>query len=112
MKKLLTVALALIVLAAFTGLSVAQKAEEKKPPAGEKRIDKASPKLMTGKVVQVNEKEKTFTVVAKGKEYKFSASKLKALPNVGVVVDVEYTDTGTGGPMESIKLNSSKSNVY
>lgn len=112
MKKLLTVALALIVMAAFAGLSVAQKAEEKKPPAVEKRIDKASPKLMTGRVVQVNEKGKTFTVVAKGKKYKFSASNLKTLPNVGAVIDVEYTDTGTGGPMEATNLNLSRSNVY
>ncbi len=77
MKKLVTLALALIVLAAFPGLSGAQKAEEKKPTAGEQRIDKASPQLMTGKVIQVNAQEKTFTLVAQGKEYKFTFQKIE-----------------------------------
>jgi hypothetical protein len=111
MKKLLTLALALIVLIAFTGLSVAQKAEQRKPTVGEKRIDKPSPKLMTGKVIQVNEKEKTFTVVAKGKEYKFVFQKIEALPKIGEIIDVTYTEN-PGGPMEATNLNSSRSNIY
>ena len=108
MKKLLT--LALIVLSAFPGLSVAQKAEEKKPAAGEKSIDKPSPKLMTGKVTQVNEQEKTFTIVAKGKEYKFTFQKIEFPYKVGEIIEVTYTEN-PGGPMKASNLNLSKSNV-
>ena len=111
MKKLLTVVLVLFALAAGTGRSVAQQAAEKKPAAGEKSIDKASPKLMTGKVIQVDENKKTFTVVAKGKQHTFLATNFKALPKIGEIIDVTYTET-PGGPMEATNLNSSKSNIY
>lgn len=66
---------------------------------------------MTGKVTQVNEKAKTFTVMAKGKEVPVNAAKLKSLPKVGEIIDITYTETG-GGPLEATNLNSSKSNVY
>ena len=56
--------------------------------------------------------QKIFTIVAKGQPHIFSAARLVALPKVGEVLDVEYTDAGTGGPLESINLNSSRSNVY
>lgn len=172
MKKSLTLALALVVLAAFTGLGAAQegKAQQKSQPAtGEKKINenanqyiqqpcKGYPqdkrccdknggnwvegggggfcymnlrsatgvsqeacrriggvvwhlsdgtlmcvpkgtKPMTGKVTQVNEKAKTFTVtvmakgeeltvMAKGKELIFNAANLKLLPKVGEIIDV------------------------
>jgi hypothetical protein len=110
MKKLLTMALALIVLAAVPSLSVAQKAAEKKPTVGEKHIDKPSPKLMTGKITQVNEQEKTFTIVAKGKEYKFTFQKIEFPYKVGEIIDVTYTEN-PGGPMEATNLNSSRSNI-
>ncbi len=110
MKKLLTLALALIVLAAFPGLSGAQTAEEKKPTAGEKRIDKPSPQLMTGKVIQVNAQEKTFTLVAQGKEYKFTFQKIEFPYKVGEVIDVTYTEN-PGGPMAATAFSSSKSNT-
>jgi hypothetical protein len=84
------------------------------PKADEKRkfqtLSNAS--KITGKVTQVDATKKTFTIVAKGQPHTFSAARLKALPKVGEVVDVEYTDTGTGGPLESINLNSSRSNIY
>ena len=109
----LTSALTLLVLTAFTGLAAAQpKAQERGQPAGaeKKSVDKASPKLMTGKVTQVNEKAKTFTVMAKGKEVVFNAARVKSLPKVGEVIDVTYTEGG-GGLLEASNLNLSKSNI-
>ena len=120
MKKLLTLVLALATLAVFSGLGVAQqKGVEKSRPtgvemkpsaAGEKTVDKASPKLMTGKVLEI-QAGKTFTVMSNGKVVTFNAAKLKALPKVGEIIDITYTQT-PGGPMEAINLNSSKSNIY
>lgn len=106
MKRLLTIVLTISVLAAFSGLAIAQQAGEKKT------IDKASPKLITGKVMSVDPKAKTFTILSKGKEITLGASKLKTLPKTGEVIDVTYTDNS--GPMEakSINLNSSRSNIY
>lgn len=109
MKKLLTLVLALIVLTAFPGLSVAQKAQEKKPAPAEKRMDISSPKLMTGKVIQVNKQEHTFTLVAKGTEYKFTHQKIEAVPKVGEVVDVTYTEN-PGGPMKAATIKKTVSN--
>lgn len=71
---------------------------------------------ITGKVTQVDEGAKTFTVMAKGKPFTFDASEMKALPKVGEIIDITYTKTKNGtngeGPMKSISLNSSRSNVY
>jgi hypothetical protein len=63
-------------------------------------------------VTLVDEGAKTFTVMAKGKPFTFDASELKALPKVGEIIDITYTQTTPGGPMKSINLNSSRSNVY
>jgi hypothetical protein len=122
MKKLATVTLALIALVDFADLGIAQQkgkeksqptgVETKQPATGEKTVDKASPKLMTGTVTQVNEKERTFTLVSKGKEYRFTFQKLEWPLKVGAVVDVTYTGTlGGSKPVESINLNSSRSNI-
>lgn len=122
MKKLLTLALALAVLAVFTGLGAAEQKGEKKsqptgvekkqPATGEKTVDKASPKLMTAcKVTGVDPKGKTFTVMAKGKPVIFSATKLKVLPKVGEIIDITYSET-PGGPMEATTINTTKSNTY
>ena len=62
---------------------------------------------MTGKVVRVNEKDKTFTV-----EVTLSAKTLLTLPEVGKIYDITFTQTTPGGPLEAVKLNSSKSNIY
>lgn len=142
MKKMLTVTLALVALAAFSDPAVAQQKGKQKSPAagGETKqpaptkqpgpqeaatintsksntyrvaADKASPQLITGKVTKLDEKANTFTVMAKGEEVTFSAAKLKApLPKVGAIIDIIYTQTTPGGPLESINLNSSKSNSY
>jgi hypothetical protein len=66
--------------------------------------------LMTGKVTQVDDKAKTFTVMSKGKAVTFGAAKLKSLPNVGETVDITYTRTPSGA-LESANINRSKSNV-
>jgi len=104
MKKLLTLALAFVVLGVFASLGVAQQ----------KAFGAETQHLylkMTGKVTQVNEKANTFTVMAKGKPFTFGSKSLKVLPKVGEVIDVTYTEN-PGGPMEAVNLNSSKSNVY
>lgn len=122
MKRLLTVTLALVSLAAFSDFAVAQQKdtqkspptsiETKQPLAAAKNSAHATEKLMTGKVTEVNNQAKTFTVMAKGKAVVFSAAKLSKLPTVGEIVDITYTETPGGGPLESINLNSSRSNIY
>jgi hypothetical protein len=94
--------LALLSLPAFCA---AQQRGEDMRQAG-----KASPKLMTGKVTQVDASAKSFTIVAGGKSATFSAARLKALPAIGDVVDVTYVVT-PGGAMEASNLDLSKSNV-
>ena len=105
----------LIALTIVAGPALAQpKAGEKTllPGVERKTVDKASPKLMTGKVTRVDAAARTFTVTAKGKPVTFSAAKVTSLPKVDEIVDITYTDTGGGGPLEAINLNSSKSNIY
>ncbi|HLA37641.1 MAG TPA: hypothetical protein VJZ02_04155 [Candidatus Brocadiales bacterium] len=104
MKKLLTLALALVALAAFSVVSFAQQ----------KAFGAETVHLylkVTGKVTKVNEKAKppTFTVMAKGKEVTFT-TKL-SLPEVGKIIDITYTENPSG-PMEATTINTSKSNTY
>lgn len=73
-------------------------------------MDKASPKLMTGRVTHVDARAKSFTVVTRGQSVTFRATKLRTLPAVGAAVDVSY-DVTPDGVMEAVSLNSSKSNV-
>ncbi len=104
----------LLVVGAIGGpaSAFAQQAPAKAPtPSGMQATDKASPKLMVGKVTHVDGAARSFTIVAQGKEYRFTAGKSVALPKVGDVVDVGYTGD-SGGPMEAVKLNSSRSNAY
>lgn len=65
-----------------------------------------SPKLLRGKVTEINSQFKTFTVVVG-----FSAAKLSNLPTIGQVVDITYTEPVGGGPLEASNLNLSKSNI-
>lgn len=113
MKKLLTLTLALAVLATFSGLATAATTVKSSKSNSSDRVaaDQASPKLLTGKVTAVNSQAKTFTVMAQGKAVVFSAAKLSKLPTVGEIIDITYTEN-PGGPMESINLNSSRSNIY
>jgi|GEM_PF-6827438 len=102
MKKLLIFITALIVLATFSVVSFAQQ----KAFGAEGHLYLK----ITGKVTQVNEKAKTFTVMAKGKAVTFNASKLKSLPKVGEIIDITYTEDPSG-PMATT-INTSKSNTY
>ena len=97
-----------MVLATFSGIGFAQQKAQEGGSAGEKK-DKASPKLMTGKVLEINAKAQTFTVTAKGKEVTFT-TKL-SLPEVGKIIDITYTENPSG-PMEATTINTSKSNTY
>lgn len=71
--------------------------------------DVHSAQPITGKVLRVNPKEQTFTVTANGKEITFSGKKLKALPAVGEIIDITYTQTTPGGPLEATETGSTVS---
>jgi hypothetical protein len=63
---------------------------------------------VTGTVIRVNEKDRTFAV-----EVTFSARNLRALPEVGKLVDVTFTQATPGGPLEATAtINNSKSNTF
>lgn len=121
MKRFLTHALALVALAAYSDPTGAQqKGKDKSPPArlGTKQPAAAASKLVTGKVTRVDDKAKTFTVRAKDDSLTFDTKELKALPKVGEILDITYTENRKGpqdGPQhltaKSIALNSSRSNV-
>lgn len=117
MKKPLTFALALMVLAVFADLGVAQQ------KAGEKPVEKPTQgklpfvgkqQLMTGKVIQVNPTANTFTVMAKGQSVTFIAQAPGELTllKVGQILDITYTETPGGGSMRATTINTSKSNTY
>jgi len=70
--------------------------EKKQPATGEKKaVDKASPKLitgkLTGKVTGADPRAKTFTVMVQGRAITFSAAMLSKLPTVGEIVDITFT---------------------
>jgi hypothetical protein len=115
MKKLLTFALTLMVLAALTGVGVAQEEKRlhpvKPPPDVKMKQPAPSSKQLTGKVTQVDAKAKTFTVISKDQAVTFSAATLPALPKVGEIIDITYTQT-PGGPMQATTINSTKSNTF
>ncbi len=131
MKRLLTLALVFAVMAAFAGLSAGQGAQKKDPQKSPstssamstKNSAHATEQIVTGKVLSVNPKDKTFTVVANGKQVTFFANKL-LLPDVGKMMDIHYIQQTPGGPMEATtiqptpggtfavtNLNSSRSNI-
>ena len=62
---------------------------------------------ITGKVI--SKSRNTFTVMSNGKQITFSGAKLKALPKVGDIIDISYTQS-SGGPLEATTVKSSKSN--
>ena len=111
MKKLLSLILAVAMLPTSFGL-VAAETTDKSTASGASARGKPTKEQMTGKVMEVNNQTKTFTVTAKGKMVVFSGATLPKLPRVGDVVDITYTETPGGGPLTSINLNSSKSNSY
>ena len=119
MKQWLLFALTLTFLIVFTSPGAAQPkgGEKEKPGAlGGGASSMPAPggsKTMTGKVLQLNETAKTFTVMANGKAVMFTAADLKALPKVGDIVDIIYTGTpGGSAPLRATTVNASKSNNY
>lgn len=111
MKKLLSLTLAVAMLSTLFGLATAQTTDKSTTSSASTR-GKPTKEQITGKVMEVNNQTKTFTVTAKGKAVVFSGANLAKLPSVGDVVDITYTETPGGGPLTSINLNSSRSNIY
>ena len=101
-RRWFAMALTLTILSAAVGRADAQSTN-----APKRTIDKASPILMQGcRVTKVDDRTRTFTVERDGKEYTFSGARLRYLPAVGQILDVSYTQTGGGGPLEATNLNS------
>lgn len=135
MKKSLTMTLVLAGLAVFAGPGIAQQQHDRQmtPPTGgltkpappqppvtqrvttikasksnssdRLALDNVAPRLLQGKVAEVDSQARIFAVAVV-----FSAAKLSALPTVGEIVDITYTQTPGGGPMEVTTIKGSKSN--
>ena len=122
MKKLLTLALALVALAVFSGLGVAQQkgveksqptgVEKKQPATGEKKTVKGNDATtykhnkMTAKVTGVDPTAKTFTIMIQGKAITFSAANLSKLPTVGKMIDITYAWNPGEPPMATSTTES------
>ena len=103
--RLLTLSLAL--LATVSGIAIAAtNAESRSALSDRSTTDALSPKLLTGRVTEVNTQAKTFTVAVT-----FSADTLSKLPTVGQIIDVAYTKT-PDGRMAAATINNSKSNTF
>lgn len=97
MKQLLALVLGLAVLATLSGLATAK--------ASEPVVDKGG-WVLHGFVSQVDPKTRTFTLKAKGKEYKFLFPKAGMQPKVGEIVDVTYAGAlGGAKPAQAINVN-------
>ena len=104
MKKLLTLTLALAVLATFSGLATAATNSPESNSSERVAVDKASLKLLKGKVTEVNSQANTFTLAVA-----FSAAELSKLPTAGEMIVISYIETPGGLAATSVK--SSKSNL-
>lgn len=111
MKSLLSLSLALAFLTMSSGLATAQTID-RSTIDGKSSRGKPTKEQMTGKVMDVDSRAKTFTVMAKGKTIVFSGANLSNLPKVGQIVDITYTQAPGGGPLTSITFNESRSNAY
>ena len=111
MKKLLSMTLSIALLATFSGLATAVATIKSTKSNASERVaaDQATPKQMTGKVTEVNNQAKTFTVTSKGKAVVFPAATLSKLPAIGQIVDITYTETPSG-ERKTTTVNTSKSN--
>jgi len=110
MKKLLTLALALALVAlgsvsgAATSLNSSRVMQKKPPETAATNLNSSRSNIYRVKVTQVNEKDKTFAV-----EVTFSAKAIP-LPKKEEKVDVIYAPNPTGGPPEATTIKGSKSN--
>ncbi len=114
MKKIFTMALALIILANFSGLASAAVTVKsaKSNSSYREASDNSDPKQMTGTVTQVNSSAKTFTVMVQGQAIIISAEKMTTLPQLGDNLVISYTQTLGGPPvaMPSCCVKGGKSN--
>lgn len=113
MKKLMTLILGVVFVWAFSGLLAAEQESAKSTQSNpsEQTMEKASPKLMTGKITQIDNNGRTFMLASGGKHYRFSYEKIELAHKLGHIVDVTYV-VQPGGQMEATSLNSSKSSHY
>jgi translation elongation factor P/translation initiation factor 5A len=112
MKKLVSLVVGAALLTTVSGILTAQTGTVKSTTSNpSEQVDKASPKQMTGKIMQIDKDGQTFLIVSNGKQYRFTYGKIEWAYKVGQIVDVSYV-VNPGGQMEATKLNSSKSNVY
>jgi hypothetical protein len=107
MKNALTVTLALVALAAFSGLAIAQEKEPQKSPStgpattqpsAAKNSGHATEQMITGTGIKVDAKVRSFTVISRGKQFTFSVAEMKGpLPEVGKIIDIKYQQTTLEG---------------
>ena len=105
MKSVVTLALSGALLITIAGLSAAQPKAERRPATD--AVGERPSAKMCGKVTQVDDKVKTFTISAKGKTVAFDAAQMKTLPKLGDTVDVTYL--ATGDPLKGLNVSKSKS---
>jgi hypothetical protein len=108
MKKLLTLALALALVAlgsvsgATTSLNSSRKMQKKPPETMASNLNSSRSNVYRVMVKQVNEKDNTFAV-----EVNFSAKNLKGpLPEVGKIIYIAYNPPTPGGTMEAVAQSS------
>jgi hypothetical protein len=114
MKKLLTLTLALIALAALSGFSAAPpKGEQKSQPEGvemkqaatgdKKTVDTVLSKPVTGEVTgsvtALDPTAKTVTLMVQGRAITFSTGRLSKLPPVGKNINLTFILAPAGLPM-------------
>jgi hypothetical protein len=109
-ENVLTSALTLTLLIAFTGLAAAQPKAVPRMPL-EKPAQATPSGTTTGTVTAVDNITKTFTVDANGKHVTFSAPNVP-LPKIGESVEVTHHPASGGGmPAQATTVKSSKSNT-
>jgi len=109
MKTLRVPALAFLALAALSGPGAAQqKANERsrpgpvemeQPAAQEQRAARPMTGEVTGKVVDIDPRAMTFTLMVQGRAITFSAARLGKLPRVAENLDVTFAENPGGPPM-------------
>jgi hypothetical protein len=103
MKKLLTLALAIPLLAAFAGHSAAQQKAGKPGSTVISPPPQVQVKVVTGQVTQVNVTARTITIKRTDASFiDLDYSKLPTPPRVGQNVTVQYTDVGSKSTAQAI----------
>lgn len=111
MKKLMNLILGVAVIAAFSVVFAAEPEAKSTERKSAQTMEKASPNLMTGKIIHVDKVGQTFLIVSHGKQYRFSYGSIDRMYKVGQIVDVNYV-VNAGGQMDATNLNLSQANHY